>query len=516
MMNSTKNDIESGSTTTAKGSLAFPEEQAPDVAVSGGGSKAPKKKTILIAALASLALIGLVVGLSVGLTRNQGGNEAAVPPSQETVSSPFTESKAYITTVCSEDDKTLCEKTCEPVDCCNPFAENNCLMDNAEKCMEYAMCHVVTELESTGAPPDLAQTCETASDDCRAACENVKCCHDDVKKCQDSQFLTCLDYAPCQILNTKSTVTPASSELASVCLDPEEQDLNACETECEKASCCWDETTEGNCLETDMISCLTYSPCGALLIPVANTVVDRPEDGFSEACSIDSVLTPDGYEDCQDKCAEATCCTAVGDENCFQMDPVGCLQHLQCGLLNFAGGTVEPADTSSLTKVCNLEEILSSGPSDECQAACEPAKCCVSQDENCLADGNVLACASYLPCLPVLILDETGLGDIFSGGTLPDFGDGFPDFNFTGSGGESEDGVPPLFGKGTIGEPPEGLQETCSNNDTLDECKELCRRSRVLYLDGRRELFVGKRNCLCYLESTRMLCRKWLSAGAVE
>jgi hypothetical protein len=490
-MNSTTNDIEGGSPTTAKGSLAFPEEQAPatDGTASGGGAPKRKKKVILIAAIASLALIGLVVGLSVGLTRNKGSDEVGLSP-EETVSSPFTESKAYITSVCSEDDKTLCEKTCEPVDCCNPFAENNCLMENAEKCMEYAMCHVVTELESIGAPSDLAQTCETASDACRAACEDVKCCFDDVDKCQDTQFLKCLDYAPCQILNKKSTVTPASPELINICLDPEEQDRGACETECEKASCCWDETVEGNCLTTDMISCMTYSPCGALLIPAANTVVDRPDNDFNEICSIDSVLTADGYADCQDKCATATCCTAAGEDNCFQIDPVGCLQHLQCGLLNLAGGSVEPADTTSLTEICNLQEILNSGPSDECKTACEPAKCCVSQDDNCLADGNVLACASYLPCLPVLLLGENGLG-------------GFPDFNFTGSGGGEQDVVPPIFGEGTIGEPPEGLQEKCSNSDTLDECTELCKEVECC-------TSMGDDNCL--LENV-IACATWNLQG---
>jgi hypothetical protein len=253
-----------------------------------------------------------------------------------------------------------------------------------------------------------------------------------------------------------------------------------------------------------MISCLTYTPCGSLLIPVANTVVDRPDESFVETCSIESVLTENGYKDCQDKCAEATCCTAEGDENCFQVDPVGCLQHLQCGLLALAGGSVEAADTEKLTQTCDLQEILNNGPSDECKQACQAAECCVSQQDNCLADGNVLACASYLPCLPVLVLDENGIGDIFSGGGLSDLGDGFPDFSLPGSVGEgSGDGVPPLFGEGTIGEPPEDLQEKCSNSDTLDECKELCEEVECC-------TSMGEDNCL--VENV-IACATWNLQG---
>lgn len=424
-----------------------------------------------------------------GLTRNNGGGGDQAPDSTETVVTPqFTESKAFMDTICSEDDKTLCEEKCEPVDCCNPFAENNCLMENAEKCMEYAACHVVTELQSRGAPEDLATTCATASNDCKEACDDVKCCFDDVDTCQDTQFLTCMDYAPCQVLNPKATITPASSELIEKCLDPEQR--ADCEDECEKASCCWD-MTDSNCLETDMISCMTYAPCGSLLIPVPNTVVERPNDSFGQDCSIDSVVTSDGYDKCEEHCGEASCCTAEGAENCFSTDPVGCLQHLQCGLLALAGGSVTPlteTEQETLKETCDLQEILNGGDTKDCQDACEDAKCCVSQDENCLADGNVLGCATYLPCLPVLALEETGLGDIFSGDGLPDFGDGFPDFN---------------FGEGTIGEPPEDLATTCSNDETLDECEELCKEVKCC-------TSTGDDNCL--LENI-IMCATWNIQG---
>lgn len=500
-MASKTTDIEGG-----KGSLAFPKEQAPEASrfdrSDHNVSAAPtsgKKKKILVGAIAALALVGLVVGLSVGLTRDNNGTQAAPVT---TTTSQFTETKAFIDAVCSDDDTTQCSEACEPVDCCNPFAENNCLMENAEKCMEYAMCHVVKEVEARGAPSGLLETCLTDKDECSKQCEDVKCCFDATEKCQDTQFLTCMDYAACQVLNMAGTVDPAPIDLWETCTDPDEQD--DCEKECEKASCCWDE--DANCLATDFITCMTYAPCGSLLIQMPNTVVDRPSSTFQSTCSVDSVLTDDGYEACEKQCEEASCCSAEGDKNCFQEDMVGCLQHLQCGLLAFAGGSVEKADTEELGKACDLQDILNGGPIDDCLKACEAAECCVAEgDENCFADGNALACASYLPCLPVLVLGDAGLGDIFSGG-FPDWGDGFPDF-----GDGDGEGFPPLFGEGTIDAPPDDLKEKCSpanlnTDEGKAECEDLCEEVKCC-------TSTGDDNCL--LENI-VMCATWNLQGCFQ
>ena len=451
-----------------KGSLAFPEEQAPAAANSGVPHNQRRKK-ILLAALAALALIGLVVGLSVGLTRkNDNDNDTTSQPS----AFQFPQTKAFVDSVCStQDDLSRCQETCQPVECCNPMSENNCLAENAEKCFEYAKCHVLEETTTRAAPANLTQVCLLQDDktECVKACQEAKCCVDETNNCQDSQFLTCMDYAACQVLSKVATVEPAPEGLLETCMDPNGRE--ECESECAKASCCWEQ--DGNCLATDMITCMTYAPCGSLLFQAPNSVVDRPDEDFQQACSIDSVLTPDGYEDCADLCGEADCCMAEGEENCFMQDPIGCMQYLQCGLLAFSGGQVEAADTQELQEKCDLQQILNNGTvSEECKTACEPAECCVSQgDDNCLADGNALACATYLPCLPVLLFGESGLGSIFSGGGLPDFGDGFPGFGGDSNGG----GNFPLFGEGTLESPPDDLQDTCSiQNISTDEGRKEC------------------------------------------
>lgn len=483
----TSTDIEGG-----KGSLAFPEEQAP-AAVS---KTAPKNKKWILAALATLALIGLVVGLSVGLTRNNNDNSTGGTANEDTggstVTSQFTETKSFMDAVCSDDDKTVCEEKCKVVDCCNPFDKDNCLAENADKCFEYAMCHVVKEAQKQGAPSNLTDICAMEElEECAKVCEKVKCCYDETDNCQDTQFLTCLDYAPCQVLNKKATVKPAPADLLTTCMDGGSK----CEDACAKASCCWD--TDENCLQTDFMTCLTYAPCGSLLLNLPNTIVDRPLETFLGDCSIDSVLTDEGYNVCKDECEEAKCCTATDDSNCFLEDPIGCMQHLQCGLLAFAGGDVVKADTDKLKEECDLQAVLDGGSfSDECKDACNNATCCVSQEDNCLADGNALACMTYLPCLPVLALGETGLDDLFSGTNLPDLGDLFP-----GLGGDGDGGFP-LFGEGTIGSPPDELKDACSRDD-LGTCEKLCK-------DVECCTSTGDDNCL--LENL-IMCATWNLQG---
>jgi len=478
-------DVESGK---GGGSLAFPDEQAPANNVSAPNCN---RKKIILAAIASLALIGLIVGLSVGLTRGRGSGASNEEPAL--VTSQFTETKAFMDEVCKNEDKTLCEEKCEPVACCNPFAEDSCLMENAEKCMEYAMCHVVKEAEARGAPGNLTDICLLDDKtECTKACQDVKCCFDSTEKCQDTQFLTCVDYAACQRLGT-ATIEPASADLWKTCADSDKRD--DCEKECAEASCCWDK--DANCLATDMITCMTYAPCGALVLEVPNSVVNRPAETFQDDCSVDSVLTGDGYENCADQCQEASCCSAEGEENCFMKDPIGCLQHLQCGLLAFAGGNVPKADTEKLTAECNVQDMLSTGSfSEDCKTACEPAECCIAQgDDNCLVDGNTLACASYLPCLPVFML-----GDFFNGD-----GFNFGDF-FDGNGFDFSDmfgGNSPLFGNSTYEAPPDDLQTTCIND--LDECEKLCE-------DVKCCMTMGDDNCL--LENL-ITCATWNLQGCL-
>ena len=496
-MASSVNDVEGGK----GGSLAFPEEQAPanNVSATDASSTSRRKKKLLLAAIAALALVGLVVGLSVGLTRNKNGSSAAddAATAPTTQASAFVETQAVINNVCSKDDTTKCEEACQPVDCCNPFNENNCLMDEAEKCMEYAKCHVVKELKTLGAPANLTDICsKDDKSDCTDACQDVKCCYDGNNKCQDSQFLTCIDYAACQVLNKNSTVDPAPVDLLETCTDPDK--VNDCETACEEAACCWD-PSNANCLQTDMITCLTYAPCGSLLLQMPNTVVDFPDEAFTAACSVDSVLTENGYNDCEKYCGEASCCSADDESNCFASDPIGCLQHLQCGLLALAGGTVPKADPEELQTACDLQDILNGGSMDSCQKACEAAACCVAQgNDNCLADGNALACATYAPCLPVLLLSESGLGDIFSGGGLPDFTN-LPNFG---------DGIPDIFGEGTIDAPPDDLSDTCSVESLATEegrakCEEVCKEVECCTSTG---------NDNCLLENI-IMCATWNLQG---
>lgn len=364
----------------------------------------------ILAGVGVIALLALGVILGVALAPRNDTETDPVPPQKE---SPFPEVKSYIDNICSSlNDTSLCQDVCAPADCCVTSGRNSCLSDHADSCLAYAKCHAV--IEDTIAPPaplDLHEVCSSGNlDECRNACQAAKCCFDEeTESCQATHLLTCLDYAPCQVLNNKSKLTPADTEelleTCSLSVDgtiPSEE----CDQACRKASCCWDDGDD-SCLQTNFVACLSYSPCEDLVLRKPNNMVDLPTVNVEQACSVDSVLTSEGFQRCQAACQPAWCCHASREPyNCFMEDPFGCLRYQQCDVLPLAGGSV-PRAPSNLLDVCKGIDKLESGALQSCIDSCKPSACCVADGEdNCYNDGNALACDEYEVCKPIHALSS--------------------------------------------------------------------------------------------------------------
>ena len=356
-----------------------------------------------------ITVVAVIVGVVVGTKRHHSPstNHSTTTINTNTAAfqapARFTASKSFVTEVCQGfgNETKDCRDTCHDApDCCSLISNqdnSSCLVNDLEGCFRYAACQVL-DSNIPRAPDDLEQLCTAKNTTaCRNACLDVQCCwnQDLVEPCPPSFLLTCIDYSPCQNLNHTLKVAPLN--LDETCRN----DRDACDASCASAQCCWNTTTD-NCLVDDFLSCITYAPCGRLLLPEPNMVVPRPSSqNWTVTCNLNDLI--EGLQttvtECQTACEVASCCTNhTKGGNCFFQDPLGCLGYATCDLLKLTGGTV-PRAPENLIDICSWENITAGQP-DTCINACQPASCCVSLNltDNCLANGNAIVCSEYAPC----------------------------------------------------------------------------------------------------------------------
>ena len=228
-----------------------------------------------------------------------------------------------------------CRSTCEDFDCCDPTLQGSCFQYNPDGCLNYKRCHATTS--GIQIPPEnLASICSPESvasnrESCEDACAIVSCCWKSDVTCYD-KFYSCLDYSPCQNLRAASRVAAATDDLAKFCSSAQNSVTQAtdCEEACMVAECCWS-SGDDNCLETDLLACLTYFPCQQLTLPGSGNTVKLPSASIRNDCSV--VLIDSGVtSSCETSCAPGTCCLDE-ESSCFDQDPLACLTYEPCRAL---------------------------------------------------------------------------------------------------------------------------------------------------------------------------------------
>jgi hypothetical protein len=230
------------------------------------------------------------------------------------------------------------------------FNMSSCSFDQEIRgCMSYAKCQALAG-QIDPAPANLPDTCsferlEQDEDACKTLCRKLDCCYAPYPdNCLAEKFDLCMDYAPCQNLRIYQDGISRDEILPTA---PRELDFECawgqpkCAEICDTASCCTNPGAE-SCFERNFMSCLTYSPCTAnpdtftnITIPPQFSHVEKPPPEFIYACNAkkEEVLEPSD-KSCSEYCESASCCSAEGQENCFHMDPLGCVAWMaQCQTL---------------------------------------------------------------------------------------------------------------------------------------------------------------------------------------
>jgi hypothetical protein len=216
-------------------------------------------------------------------------------------------------------------------------------------CIAYAKCHALAG-QTDPAPSNLPELCamdkiKSDPDACKELCRKLECCYSmESDNCLADKFDLCMDYAPCQNLRAL-TNSDGVLEIAPRTLDYDCYYQHvSCTKTCEKARCC-SEAGDFTCFQYNFLSCITYSPCNNVTQININITqqfnhVPQPSIDLVYACkehAENKVLEPsdDPTRSCDEICTDAACCWSSNqDDNCFHLDPLGCLAYeAQCQVL---------------------------------------------------------------------------------------------------------------------------------------------------------------------------------------
>jgi len=212
---------------------------------------------------------------------------------------------------------------------------STCFETHLSGCFSYAKCHALDGFLDP-AHRDLDRICNKAAleinrDECMRACESLSCCFTAEESCVAQHFQACLDYAPCQNLKEDS-IDVAPTDLDERCKDQGP----TCKRDCQEALCCSD--PRSSCYRYNFVACLSYTSCtgnsdtSISVAPVHSRVQNPVLTIFDEICSARGIATY-GPERCFEVCAGSQCCWEQGASSCFGEDPLGCLEYQKCTIL---------------------------------------------------------------------------------------------------------------------------------------------------------------------------------------
>mmetsp|Transcript_667 Transcript_667/g.944 ORF Transcript_667/g.944 Transcript_667/m.944 type:complete len:792 (-) Transcript_667:167-2542(-) len=337
--------------------------------------------------------------------------------------------------------------------------ERNCAIDgNLVACGSYAPCALWDATNNIiGMPPDEVKTeCTWEKirngdvDGCEAACVGSECCWtmNEEENCLiEGNLLQCAAYAPCKLmdLNPDGTVDPVPDNFKDVCtwenIMKGGDDRAACETACAGSECC--RTVGGDsCLNLEnFMVCAEYAICNVLdIVPdngggggddgdgdqggddtdTAPAEVPEAPSNLGDVCKSFNDMRDDSQaiEECAAICEPSACCRGFGAESCISMgsnmieNMRACAKWSDCmvlDLLNWIDDGSGGSDGDGNTSPPPIEDNFPTEPIDairdvcgadvedlsQCQAFCEPAKCCATLDASNCALKKPEACAKW-------------------------------------------------------------------------------------------------------------------------
>ena len=316
-----------------------------------------------------MSFIGLIVGLAVALAPSKRTIPTATTANPQASASralPVPSDLDWIDSVCSH-DLTSCRQACEPAKCCAGMGDHQgddeyrvlptiptfvWRIENVMPCGTTTMPCTFQRHRPICTPFVPSSEHKSA---CQEACQPAECCWNltNDEKCLEfsaaNHLLACFGLCPLSShyekhRHPRPRPHPSILQTRMNCCKCVLIMQQTCQEECQKGSCCWQ---EDGCFPTDLVSCLTFAPCLEFPSPLPRLYarVDPPPTNLQKVCHVDSILTNDGFQECFAECQIASCCRAAarGPYNCFDQDPLGCLQYESCQLLDQASGDVPRA-----------------------------------------------------------------------------------------------------------------------------------------------------------------------------
>lgn len=235
-----------------------------------------------------------------------------------------------------------CETSCSERGCCIETGAGNCRTSDRDYCDQVGNCQLIFEIDPT---PEI-----------------------DVENKPETQ-----DQGKNVVTQTLEQVCNASN-LATI------SGYHNCYDQCFYHVCCFADDSDLNCNDkTREVDCTTYAPCKVLL-----DASGAGNANLNDVCSLASVETASGLEQCRKQCAPYLCC--FQDPN-LPSSCVGwygqrtCGQYEACKILvsdssHTAYKEEDPYLVALIDKYCKPEVVANPETASHCMTQCEKRGCC--------------------------------------------------------------------------------------------------------------------------------------------
>jgi hypothetical protein len=186
--------------------------------------------------------------------------------------------------------------------------------------------------------------------------------------------------------------------------------IKDCQIKCQMGECCnFPDNFAGSCITGNEDMCANYhQACHVLSIPEedigdgvasSTTIVDAASPSLTDACSLNSIMTPAGARNCTKLCRPGRCCYDDTVNNCQASNPSNCPGYASCNNLEIRG-TVNQQMTDQVVVLCDREKLFGREGRMKCRDACKLGKCCFVGNDRCssISADPAFCNVQYRPC----------------------------------------------------------------------------------------------------------------------
>jgi len=312
---------------------------------------------------------------------------------------------------------------------------------------------------------------------CKGHCSSFACCFRNENSCYERNRLECAEYYMCEEFYTGEATSTTSSTIATTtttqqqtfetaCNEDFEENREICKNFCSVYECCF--RRENSCYDQNTLECDKHYICEEFFWDEPSEAANNSgpgttgsnsetslsynaeapnfnafQAGLEAACSLESLKTQQGIEQCFNKCHAHLCCVSsdgIEGFDCSDTQPDQCNSYSACEQLVSQYNLWTPPSTSfdpyavkiAVNDACALPQSNVAITEEQwlanCHQVCEARMCCLvdsSLGNNCSKFLGEDECGDYSAC-QVLIggaeRDVDGIDDVCSSDVTSDSG----------------------------------------------------------------------------------------------